>query len=196
MKPFFLLIIFLLLLIGNMTAQVTTDTTVAYQSIEARYQKLKDSARLSQPFIPAVSSVMIKHDQIELNYFLSVASGNRYRDFDGNLQDYNVRLTYLYNTLQFTYGISKKDRFNIGLDVSAIMGRIDDNPNSSFLKVFDGSTTGNSRHTAAFTSIAPRIRSRTSMRHHGKRRLRDGFSDFAAVAIFLSRLIYKIHYAA
>lgn len=158
MKPFLLLILLLSLVISSVPAQEKNDTVDHYESMETKYQKLKDSFRLSHPFIPAVSSVMIRHEQIELNYFFSLASTTRYRDIGGNLQDYNARLTYLYNTLQFTYGISKHARFNIGLDVNAAMGRIDDDANSSVFKVFDASTTGNSKHAAAVTSVAPRIR--------------------------------------
>ena len=158
MKSFFLIILLSALFINGVLAQEKKDTIDRYQSMETRYQKLKDSFRISNPFIPAVSSVMIKHRQIELNYFASLASANRYRDIGGNLQDINARQTYLYNTLQITYGISKDVRFNIGLDVNAAMGRIDEDPNSSVFKVFDESVTGNSRHAGAITSFAPRIR--------------------------------------
>lgn len=158
MKSFLLILLLLTLFIDVVPAQEKKDTADRYTSMETRYQKLKDSFRLSHPFIPAVSSVMIKPRQMEFNYFATLASANRYRDISGNLQDYNARLTYLYNTLQFTYGISKDARFNIGLDVNAAIGRIDEDANSSVFKVFDASAAGNSRQAAAITSVVPRIR--------------------------------------
>ena len=158
MKSYFLIILLMALFTTVIHAQEKGDTLTGAPSMEEKYQRLKDSARLTQPFIPSVSSVMIRHRQTELNYFVSLASANRYRDISGDLQDYNSRLTYLYNTLQITYGISKEARFNIGLDVRATVGRIDENANSSVFKVFDAKVDGNSRHASAITSVAPRIR--------------------------------------
>ena len=134
------------------------DTIDHYDQLESRYQKLKDSLSLSYLFTPAVSSVMVNNKQFEINLFNSLLSANKYRDENGNLYHSFSRNTYLFTGLQLTYGISKKARWNIGLDINSIAGRIDNDRNSSILKVFNSRVDGNSHYAKAITSIGPRIR--------------------------------------
>lgn len=158
MKPFILIALMLHFFTSNIVGQDKKDSADRYQLMENRYQRLKDSFRLSHPFIPAVSSVVIKHKQVELNYFASLASANSYRTDAGDLVDVDIKQIYLYNTLQITYGLSKNERFNVGLDINSVVGRIDQDRNSSIFKVFNPSITGNDKYAFAVTSFAPRIR--------------------------------------
>jgi opacity protein-like surface antigen len=142
------------------------DSTDLYLQLEEKYQRLKDSVSRLSPFIPAVSSVLVNHRQLEANFFASIISANNYRDDDGYPGDLNARQTYLYRTLQATYGVSRNARFNVGLDVNIIMGRIDQDRNSSMFKVFDTDVEGASKHARAITSVAPRIRWRPLKRNY------------------------------
>lgn len=134
------------------------DSIDHYSQLEERYQRLKDSLSISRVIVPAVSSVLLNNKQIEVNLFNSILSANKYRNDFGNLSDLNVRNTYFNSSLQFTYGLSKKARWNIGLDVFSSFGRIDNDINSSILKVFSSNVEGNSKYAKALTSISPRIR--------------------------------------
>lgn len=165
MKTCILIICMLHILSYRLFAQ-QTDTASYYQQLEEKYQRLKDSTSRLSPFIPAVSSVLVNHRQLELNFFASIISANNYRDDDGHLGDLNVRQTYLYRTLQATYGVSKHARFNVGIDVNIVMGRIDQDRNSSIFKVFDTDVEGNSKSARAITSVAARIRWRPLRRNY------------------------------
>jgi len=160
-----ILIILMLYITHSILAQ-EKDTTSHYQQLEEKYQRLKDSTSRLSPFIPAVSSVLINYKQIELNFFASMISANNYRDDDGHLGDLNARQTYLYRTLQATFGTTKHARFNIGFDVNILMGRIDQDRTSSMFKVFDSGVEGNSKFARAITSLAVRIRWRPLRRNY------------------------------
>lgn len=129
-----------------------------YHQLLEQTQRLKDSLSLLHPLVPAVSSVLLKNNQIEINLFNSLITANEFRDGNGHLTALNTRQSYLYNSLQFTYGLSKKARFNMGLDINSIAGRIDGDRNSSLFKVFHSKVEGNNKYARAFTSIGPRIR--------------------------------------
>lgn len=161
-----ILIIFILHILSCSILAQEADTANHYEQLEEKYQRLKDSVSRLSPFIPAVSSVLINHRQLELNFFASIISANNYRDDDGHLGDLNVRQTYLYRTLQATYGVSKHARFNAGVDVNIVMGRIDQDRTSSIFKVFDSGVEGNSRFARAITSVAARIRWRPLRRNY------------------------------
>jgi len=135
-----------------------TDTNDHYNQLESRYQKLKDSLSLSYHFSPAVSSVILNNKQIEVNFFNSILSANRYRDENGKLFNSIARTSYLFSSIQLTYGLSKKARWNIGLDINAKAGRRDNDLNSSIFNIFNSRVEGNSEYAKAITSISPRIR--------------------------------------
>jgi hypothetical protein len=133
-----------------------TEADDHYKKLEEKYKRLKDSLALT-PFVPAVSSVIINYQQIEVNFFTSLISTNKYRDDHGQLLDINARQTYLYNTVQVNYGVSKNARLNVGLNINSIFGRIDQDKNSSPFKVFGSDAMGNSRYARAITAIGPRV---------------------------------------
>ena len=113
---------------------------------------MRDSLLRLHPLIPAVSSVVLNDQQVEIIFYNSLITANKTRDDHGNLNDLGVRVSYLYSTLQATYGISKNSRFNVGLDVNLRAGRVDPDENSSPVNIF------NSSQATAVASIGPRIR--------------------------------------
>jgi hypothetical protein len=133
------------------------DVSESYNKLVKRYEAMKDSLSKVNPLLPAVSSVMMNKNQLEVNLFNTILSATRARNIYGDLYDLNARSTYLYNTLQFTYGISENARWNLGLDLNLTSARIGDN-NSSMFEVFSSNVEGNSQFARAITSMGPRIR--------------------------------------
>nr|WP_294875848.1 hypothetical protein [uncultured Pedobacter sp.] len=153
-----ILLLLFQLIVGCALSQDKKKDSVNRQDVlEEEYKRLKDSLS-NYTFIPAVSSVLIKEGEWEFNLFSSLNSANRYRDNEGELLDLSVRQSYLFNTLQVTYGISKKSRVNVGLDINTIMGRIDQDRNSSIFRVFDPNVSGRSQYASAISGIGPRVR--------------------------------------
>ena len=161
-----ILILFILHMLAHSILAQEKDTTDHYYQLEEKFQRLKDSVSRLSPFIPAVSSILLNHKQLEFNFFASIISANNYRNDEGHLGNLTVRQTYLYRTLQATYGLSRNARFNVGLDVNIVMGRIDQDRSSSMFKVFDTDVEGASRHAKAITSVAARIRWRPLKRNY------------------------------
>ncbi len=133
------------------------DSTEYYNQLENRYQYLKDSLNNLQ-FVPAVSSVVLKNKQAEIIFYSSMLTANKWRDNNGKITEMNLRSTYWYNTLQFTYGISNNGKLNIGFDVNSVSARLDDDRHSSMFKVFGTDESGNSKYAKAITSFGPRVR--------------------------------------
>jgi hypothetical protein len=129
----------------------------SYQQLVKKYEAMKDSLSKVNPLLPAVSSVMMNKNQLEINLFNTILSTTSARNDDGELYNLNSRTTYLFNTLQLTYGVSKNSRLNLGLDIHLSSARID-NENSSLFKVYSSEVQGNSQFARAITSIGPRIR--------------------------------------
>jgi hypothetical protein len=152
-----LLIIIVSLIVANKTF-AQNEKSEYYNQIEKKYKKLKDSLARVYRLIPAVSSVMVNHKQFEVNFFNSLISANRYRDANMHLNSLNARETYFYSTVQLTCGVSKNARFNVGIDINSVFGRIDQDENSSLFKVFNSDIEGNSRYARSITSVSSRIR--------------------------------------
>ena len=128
-----------------------------YNKFEEEYKRYRDSAD-KYGLVPAVSMTLIQHREIEINLFNSLLTATKYWNDDHDRIDLNARATYLYNSLQVSYGVSKNLRLNIGLDITVVTGRIDSDPNSSMFQIFNSSNSGNSRYGGAIASISPRIR--------------------------------------
>jgi len=141
-----------------MAQEVKKDQDNHYKQLEKKYQYLKDSLQNGYNFVPAVSSVMLQNGQFESIFFSSISSANKLRDDKGRLNEFDFRSTYLYNTLQVTYGFSKNGRLNIGLDLNTKVTRIDAIRNSSMFKVFNSDVYGKSRYASGITSFGPRVR--------------------------------------
>lgn len=136
---------------------VKTENRDSYNQLEKRYAEMKDSLSKVNPLLPAVSSVMMNKNQLEVNLFNTILSATQARNSNGELYDLNARSTYLYNTLQLIYGISENARWNLGLDLNLASARID-NRSSSVFKIFSSNEQGNSQFARAITSIGPRVR--------------------------------------
>ncbi|TKK64481.1 hypothetical protein FC093_22500 [Ilyomonas limi] len=168
MKPLALNLLLALLLQHTYSycQNISEDSNSHYHQLEQQYKILKDSSALLHPFVPAVSSVMLRNAQIEINLFNSLLSATKYRDENGDLKNIEARQTYLFNTLQLTYGLSKKSNLNIGVDINYATGRIDEDENSSIFKIFNSGVAGNSRYATGITSIVPRVRWRPIRRNY------------------------------
>lgn len=123
-----------------------------------RYQDLQDSLALLYPTLPAVASVVLKRNQLEVIVFNALLSGKKFRDTDGSLHLSSYRQSYLYSTLQVNLGISRNDRLNVGVGIQTTMARIDDDENASPFNVFSSRTTAGSWSARAVSSLTPRIR--------------------------------------
>lgn len=125
--------------------------------MEEKYQALKDSLSQFPQLIPAVSSIIIGHKQIEINFFNSLITANKYRTKGGIAENSTFRQTYFYNGLQITYGLPK-DNLNIGLDVNTTSAMIDYNRENSYFKIFLPYQEPNRSSGLTVTSIGPRVR--------------------------------------
>jgi hypothetical protein len=136
---------------------IKTEDSDSYGQLVKRYNEMRDSLSKVNPLLPAVSSVMMNKNQIEVGLFNTILSATTARNSNGELYDLNARSTYLYNTLQLIYGISENARWNLGLDLNLTSVRLDES-NSSVFKVFSSKTHGNSQFARAISSIGPKVR--------------------------------------
>lgn len=68
-----------------------------------------------QTFTP---SALFGKGQFEVNKFTNIYRQTAIRDREGDKVNLNERQLFVNNLLQFTYGVSDKKRFNIGLDLN------------------------------------------------------------------------------
>ena len=158
MKPGLLMLLALSLSFQYTFSQDSIPFPVTHvNKAEQRYKFLKDSLSKFR-LVPAVSMILIKKTEVEINLFNSILSATEYRDDLGTLKKLNARTTYMYNIMQVSYGVSQKLRVNIGFDVNLISGRIDHDPTTSIFKVFNSHTKLPSKYASAISSVAPRVR--------------------------------------
>ena len=179
MKSFISILLFLLLFGFSGSAQDST-TDDHYKQIEEKYRHIRDSLSLLHPLIPAVSSVVLHYQQLEIIFYNSLITADKIRNNQGELTDLGLRVSYFYSTLQFTYGVSKNSRFNVGLDVNAIAGRVDENESSSPLKVFDTQVRGKKSVRPGSYFLRPAhpvaaIQRRLSLHHTEQYQFPDGY---------------------
>ena len=145
---------------------LSQDTATKPDKWEQRYQVIKDSLALLYPTLPAVASVLIKERQVEVNFYNALLTGNRYRNDNGDIQDFNFRQTYLFSNLQVNYGVSRNERLNVGVGIQFVAGRIDGDRSSSMFKIFSSSREPGNFQESAITAIIPRIRWRPFARNY------------------------------
>lgn len=104
-----------------------------------------------QVFTP---SALFKKGQFEINFFNNLYSQTSVRDHTGESLELNQRQNFLNTMIQFTYGVSRSARVNLGLDLYINSASID-NASGSPLKHFFGDV--NFRQTA-LSYIGPRIK--------------------------------------
>jgi hypothetical protein len=159
MKTLCLSILFAKILVMSATGQdKNKERQNNYDQLVQRYENMRDSLLKLNLLLPGVSSVMMNKNQLEINLYNTLLSANKARNNNGEIFDLNTRSTYLRNTLQLTYGISKNFKWNAGLEVNFTTARIDNDTQSSMFKVFNSTVAGNSKFARAVTSIAPGIR--------------------------------------
>ena len=147
------------LIAGHIYAQEKNgDKDNGQKKFADELKHIRDSLALVSPLVPAVSSIILHKDQVEIILFNSLLTANQYFDDHGNRNNGAQRASYFYSTVQAMYGVSKTDRFNVGLDLNTSFGRIDQNRNSSPFAVFGHKTTGNNYEAKAVTSFGPRFR--------------------------------------
>lgn len=125
---------------------------------QSRRRSLYDSLLVGDRITPAVSSVMMPKTYTEVILNSSMASTNTFFDAQRDKLGMDFRSTSSITTLQVTHGISSSGRFNLGLDLSYRMRRMDGDPESSPFKVFSNESNGLIDYERAFTSVGIRAR--------------------------------------
>ena len=159
MKRFMAILVFVHFLSSGLHGQNEgKDSVDHYQELENRYQFLKDSLTKTYFFTPAVSSVMMEQNQVEVIFYGLLSSSNEYRDNERRLGQ-SFQKTSIFNIgLQITYGVSKNANWNFGFDINYKATRIDADRNSTMFRVFNSEVTGNSKFASAINSFGPRVR--------------------------------------
>ena len=101
-------------------------------------------------------SQLMRHQQFELKVFNNIYSQTFYRGEDKEDIDLDERQTFLTSQWQFTYGVSKNNRWNIGFDFYINSVRYDSNESVSPIKIFDKSGATYAR--TALAHMGPRIK--------------------------------------
>ncbi|NJO01939.1 MAG: DUF547 domain-containing protein, partial [Bacteroidia bacterium] len=120
-------------------------------SAEGPDAPLPDDRTNLQVFTP---SALFRKGQFEINVFNNLYTQTQVRDNAGDAVGLNQRQNFLNTTIQFTYGVSRSARLNLGLDLYVNSASVD-NASGSPLKHFFGEV--NFRQTV-ISYIAPRIK--------------------------------------
>ena len=81
-------------------------------------------------------SILLKKGQVEAQLFNNLYTDTKFRDVDRNIVELDQRRNFYTGLINFTYGLSKSAKLNIGFDVNIKSVRIDDDKNSSPLRLF------------------------------------------------------------
>src|SRR5688572_20577578 len=125
---------------------------------QSKRRQVYDSTLVGDRITPAVSSVMMPKTYTEVIVNSSMVSTNSYFDANRDKLGMDFRSTTSITTLQVTHGISSSGRFNVGLDLSYRIRRMDGDPESSPFKVFTSESDGLIDYERAFTSVGIRAR--------------------------------------
>jgi hypothetical protein len=106
-----------------------------------------------QTFTP---SVLLVHQQFEIKIFNNIYSQTSFRDDEKNKIDLGERQNFLTSQWQFSYGVSKNGRLNVGLDFYIQAVRYDSVKSTSPFKLF--SKDGASFSRSALAYIGPRVK--------------------------------------
>jgi hypothetical protein len=101
-------------------------------------------------------SKLLKKGQIDVQLFNNLYTQTAYRDQKRSLIDLNQRSTYFATFTQILLGTSKSARVNWGMDVIFKSVRIDNDKNSSSLKVFNFESSNLAR--TAISTVGPKIK--------------------------------------
>lgn len=134
-----------LVFIGSCSLAQKDNSSIVVDTAEPDSLHREEQSR--PVFIPGVSSVLLHPGQVEVNSFNSFGFADRIYNgvFPYNQLDGNSR--YVHNSLQFTYGITKSQKLNIGFDLI--------NTFSTFNLRYNGLQY---RSQYNLTAISPRVR--------------------------------------
>jgi len=147
----------------NITRKLFLITTVLIGFASDTFAQSKrrldyDSLLVGDLITPAVSSVMMPKTYTEIILNSSLVTTHTLFTEDRDKLDMDWRSTTSINTLQVTHGISSSGRFNVGLDLSYRMRRMDGDPESSAFDVFSDKSDGLIEYQRSFTSVGIRAR--------------------------------------
>ena len=108
-----------------------------------------------QQFTP---SVLLKKGQVEIKVFNNVYTQTAFRDNERQKVDLGQRETFYTGIFQFNYGVSQDRRWNVGFELDYQGVRLDQDLDSSPLRVLGTSTDNLIFQKHALTYIGPRIR--------------------------------------
>lgn len=129
---------------------------LAFLSVLVCIQTLSAKAQSNvQTYTP---SVLLQHKQIEAGVFNNFYTQEGFRDGNSEFVDLMQQQTYYTGMCQFSYGISRNSRVNLGLDVNLQSVRLDPDPNSSMFRVLRFEDADFAR--TAVTNIGPRVKFR------------------------------------
>ncbi|MEO1652812.1 MAG: DUF547 domain-containing protein, partial [Bacteroidota bacterium] len=86
-----------------------------------------------QVFTP---SALFRKGQFEINFFNNLYTQTEVRDASGDAVNLSQRQTFINTMLQFTYGVSKSARVNVGFDVFLNSASVDNSGGSAFNHFF------------------------------------------------------------
>jgi hypothetical protein len=113
----------------------------------------KSSDKPESNLLQFTPSQLFAKGQYELNVFNNLYTQTSVRDSEGNEID-GDRLNILTSTIQFTYGISRNSRVNIGVDAVVSGGSVGPSTGSAF-QFFTGDNTARG---AALSYLGPRVK--------------------------------------
>jgi len=128
------------------------DWSLNGKSVAATYGEKDEKSNL-QLFTP---SALFTKGEFEVNVFNSIYSQQSFRDADGNEGDLGETQNFFTSMIMLTTGVSKKTRFNVGLDVFISKARYTPEDVSA-LNVFSNSNDATFNKTVV-SYLAPRIK--------------------------------------
>ncbi|MEM7660392.1 MAG: DUF547 domain-containing protein [Bacteroidota bacterium] len=103
-------------------------------------------------------SVLLKRGQVRFQMFHNLYTQTGFRDGNGKFVDLERRETFYTGIFRLDFGLTKRARWNVGIEGNLQGVRYDGNPNSSALRYLSGTETDLLAQRTALTTLGPRIR--------------------------------------
>lgn len=116
------------------------------------YNNLKNSTSNVLTYTP---SVLLKKGQYELQFFNNLYTQTAWRNTNGEIEELGQRQSWNTLMMTFNYGISKNNKWNLGLDVNLRSTR-NAAPNSNAIEIFKFEQDNFNRTTIA--TLGPKIK--------------------------------------
>ena len=137
--------------IAHYTYDWTVNEEADNQGAVAPQKLKKESSNLLQ-FTP---SQLFARGQYEINFFNNLYSQTAIRNAQGERISSGIRTSILTSMIQYTMGVSKNRRFNLGADLIIGAGSVGPSTESSHFQLFGGSTAA---RDLALAAIGPRVK--------------------------------------